>query len=198
MFNSHPPSKKSHLPHLLRIKAGQTLISRIAGNPVRTNTHFFKGRTYPCIGSPTMTCPLCEHVSNPRYYAYWPIRGSTGMAAAVELTESAELQLLEVLPDDAPPLGVLVQFHRPSGRRNNPVEVSIPYLRSNADDIIASTCKPVDEAVIRATLLRLWGCPERGESQSEADYQSVLLRLLSARYTRMCLPNESEGSESAA
>lgn len=185
MFRSDRPVKKTGLPHLIRIKSGQTLTARIAGTPIRVQTHYIFGRTYPCISSRDQSCPLCDHISTPRYYAYWPVRGSTGRAGAVELTELAETQLLEILPDSDPGIGVLVMFHRPGGRRNNPVEVSIPLVRSNSDAVIASTCQTVDPDLITDTLLRIWGCPERSPGITTSDYQNDLIPTLYHRYSRM-------------
>jgi len=182
MFRTNPPKPKKHLPHILRIKSGQTLTSRLAGNPVRTETHFFKTRTLPCIRETHGSCPLCQSVGNPRYYAYWPVRGKTAAAAAVELTELAELELMHTLGNDQCGYGRLITFHRPAGRRNNPIQISLPMHVPKDEESRQKKVQPVATQDVQATLFRLWECPETLVGESWAAYLERLAECLHNRY----------------
>ena len=188
MFHRTRPAPRVLFPHIVRVKAGQTVNARLAGFPVRVSTHYHSGRTHPCIRT-THNCPLCATTGSPRYYAYWPIRGATGKAAAIELTELAEFCLLQALPDPDSPIGTPVTFHRPSGRRNNPIEVSIPFALSNENLLKKTRVEPVDEDEIRRTLFHLWNLPER---PAGTDSDSHLLHcgdILLSRYDELVHPS---------
>lgn len=183
MFLNRPPEKKKHLPHIVRIKSGQTLNARLAGDPLRCFTHYADRRTYPCVRNHPDGCPLCAFVGNPRYYAYWPISGSTGLQAAVELTELAEWQLLQILERSANHFGHLVTFHRPSGRRNNPVQISTPAVLPKDDHARRQKIKPLEISAIQETLFRLWDCPERHPLEPMDRYLDRVEQTLHARYS---------------
>jgi len=185
MFTNQPPKAKEYLPHIVRIKSGQTLNARIAGDPLRISTHYTGGRTHPCLEATGLECPLCLHIGNPRYYAYWPISGSTGLQAAVELTELAELQLLQVLPENVSAVGSLVTFHRPNGRRNNPVQVSLPAVLPSDEKDRQKKIVPIPQTQVAKSLFRIWDCPPSLDRESFADYTQRLGRILLARYASL-------------
>ena len=185
MFLNERPPSRVQLPHILRVKSGQTLKGRLAGLPVRVETHYIKNRTLPCVRHTAPECPLCEHVGNPRYYSYWPIAGAQGMTAAVELTELAERQLIQLLPDDSLGWGTLVQFHRPSGRRNNPVEVSFPYNLSNNEENLKKAVINLAPEAVHQTLFRLWECPERAQGESLELFLTRCTHVLVSRYLHL-------------
>lgn len=185
MFLRTRPDRSKRSPHLIRVKAGQTLTTRIAGLPLRVHTHYFKSRTFPCIEGMATSCPLCQLLGDPRYYAYWPVVGSTGAQGAVELTDNAEFELIRNLPDHDSPIGHLVTFHRPSGRRNNPIEVSIPYTGANDDRPSKQHVEPIPVCDVQATLLRLWELPSRNAGESEIDYQNRLIVCCANRYNAL-------------
>lgn len=189
MFLDHAPSPRPQLPHILRVKSGQTLKGRIAGIPVRVETHYVKQRTLPCIKASAPDCPLCESVGNPRYYSYWPLAGKNGLPAVVELTELAELQLLEVLPKDRPSFGTLVQFHRPAGRRNNPVQVDIPFNLSAHEEDIQKGVVTLSPERIHQTLFRLWECPERLPGEALDLFLTRCVNVLLSRYLHIVNPS---------
>lgn len=193
MFLDRKPDTHEHLPHIVRIKSGQTLNARLAGNPLRVFTHFLDGRTYPCIRSAVPDCPLCEHVANPRYYAYWPISGSTGIQAAVELTELAELQLLEILPAHGQTFGQLLTFHRPPGRRNNPVQVSLPMALPSDEENRKKALRPVPAEKVQRTLFRLWSLPPQKDLESIDQYLQRMYGILACRYLSLATPRHATG-----
>lgn len=195
MFLSAPRPQQAHLPHIVRIKSGQTLNARLAGDPLRVLTHYHDGRTYPCLKAANGECPLCDAIANPRYYAYWPISGSTGNQAAVELTELAELQLLAILPPDRAHFGQLVTFHRPSGRRNNPVQISLPLVIPNDEEARQKKLVPVETHRVQLTLFRLWCCPPRDPCESIDDYLERIASVLHCRYLNLVGPRRVEGEQ---
>lgn len=194
MFLSAPPQTPVALPHILRIKAGQTLTVRLAGAPLRTATHYFRSRTQPCIKAALGTCPLCDNVANPRYYAYWPCRGKTGTAGAVELTQFAEQELMAILPTECFAIGTLVTFSRPSGRRNNPIEVSIPNALPQNELLRQDQTEAVPLDSIQQTLFRLWECPERGMAEPMDVYLQRACNVMLARYTGLCTPGHTSSN----
>lgn len=189
MFRAQPPKPKPHLPHILRVKSGQTVQARLAGDPVRALTHYFKGRTHPCLQPYEHGCPLCDVCGSARYYAYWPISGSTGLTAAVELTQLAELQLQALLDNTAPPIGTLLTFHRPGGRRNNPVEVSLPATLPHNDHDRKTQIAPIPPEQIQATLCRLWDCPPPRPAEPVDEYVLRIRPALYDRYAHLVNPN---------
>lgn len=184
MFNALPPTVSRPFLPLLRVKAGQTLRVRIAGSPVRTSLHYREGRSHPCIGA-THHCRLCDLVGPGRYYAYWPIRGSTGQPAFVELTELAEFTLLSLIEDEENPTGLPIQISRPSGRRNNPLEISRPYAAALDELHRRAAVAVVEPSEIHRTLLRLWSLPERDPGTSENDHARRCADILSTRFAAM-------------
>lgn len=192
MFLSQPPQKNTYLPHIVRVKSGQTVKARLAGPPLRCLTHYVSRRTQPCIKNHPQGCPLCQHVANPRYYAYWPIAGSSGLQAAVELTELAELQLLQIIGSNTPALGTAVTFHRPSGRRNNPVEVSLPACLPKDDHARQKKVLEIPNHAIQETLFRLWECPDRYDHEPHRVYFDRVQDVLFSRYTNQCLNNPDQ------
>lgn len=193
MFLDRPPQKQTHLPHIVRVKTGQTINARLAGDPIRCFTHYADSRTCPCLRAHPEGCPLCRTVGNPRYYAYWPISGSTGLQAAIELTELAELQLMQLLPSDVHHFGLLLTFHRPSGRRNNPVQVSLPSALPKDNHDRAKNIKPVPFEAIQETLFRLWDCPSRLPREPFDAYLARVQATMYSRYSHRRIDSRSTG-----
>jgi len=194
MFLNEPPKRENHLPHLVRLKAGQTLTTRLAGEPLRVHTHFATGRTLPCVNSDQTLCPLCELIGPPRYYAYWPIRGKSNQAGAVELTALAEQELLALFPEGNPPFGQRLQFHRPNGRRNNPVQISIPFLEDPHEKARKTEVVPVSPSDVQRTLFRLWEAPPMADGESLEVYLDRIIPVLAVRYAHMLQTPRNTGS----
>lgn len=179
MFTDRIPDchSPSHLA-ILRATPKAPVVGLKAGEPVRVLTHWYKGKTVPCVESSPLGCPICQKGVNKRYYAYYPIRSARGSAAAVELTATAEAQLVDSLrlcPDGHL---VLIRTSRAAGKKNNPLHVECEFRPCSPEEFAAFFSKHLDKDLMKRALCRLWNLPEWEPGINEDDFIEVTRRYL--------------------
>jgi hypothetical protein len=155
---------------ILRAKANRPVKGIMAGNLVRAMTHWFKGRTLPCVGTSNLDCPLCQKGIASRYYSYLPLRGRLGLAAVVELTSSAERELIDGLKCLNVGSVAVVTVSRASGKANNPLHVDLEFKQMDPEEYGKFFSKRLDNDLIKRALCKLWGCPEWEPGVNEGDW----------------------------
>jgi hypothetical protein len=179
MFTDHLPD--CHNPQhikILRATASRRVQGMLAGVPVRAFTHWYRNKTLPCCQSCRVECPLCTRGLSKRYYAYYPIRNSRGLTAAVELTATAEAQLLDHLHQSNAWEVPIITVSRPAGKKNNPLAVDCEYRTLSEEDFVKFCDKQIDEDLVKRALCRLWNVPEYGNEFKEDEYLQIVANYL--------------------
>jgi hypothetical protein len=156
-----------------RARPNKPVSGMIAGKPVRTKSHWFKGRTLPCLATEHDCCPLCVEGIPVRYYVYYPLRNAKGAAAIVELTATAEAELVDYLrtqPADSIPC---VKVYRAAGKKNNPVHCEVEFKPCSKSELLAFERVKLDVELIRRTLTRLWNLPHWPEGMNLKDFTDI-------------------------
>jgi len=144
---------------VLRVKPGKPIKGLITGSVIRTITHWYRNRSLPCLKEDLDLCPLCDRGVLQRYYAYYSIRGSRGAACMVELTATAEAEMVDHFRT-CPKGSVLVAtVSRQPGKRNNPIHVCSDYHACSPEELAEIRRLDLDPDLMARSLVRLWGLP---------------------------------------
>jgi hypothetical protein len=174
-----PDAQSAKQVTVYRAKPGRPICGLLTGSCVRVMSHWYRSKSLPCLKEDLNRCPLCDLGINQRYYAYYSLRGRNGTAAMVELTATAEGQLVDVAsccPQDSV---VLLTVSRAPGKKNNPLIVSAEYRHCSNEEIAQINRVDLDRDLMMRTLIRLWGLPEFPLGMREDDYN-----LIAERYTK--------------
>lgn len=158
---------------IYRAKPGKPVVGIQAGSPVRTLSHWYRGRTLPCLATESEKCPLCLAGIDVRYYAYYPIRSAKGNGAIVELTATAEAELedhLRTMPEESIPI---LKIYRAAGKKNNPVHCDCEFKPCSRDERLAFERVKIDRDLIRRSLTRLWNLPTWPEEMNLEDFTDI-------------------------
>jgi hypothetical protein len=156
-----------------RARPNKPVSGMIAGSRVRTETHWWKGRTLPCLATAEKQCPLCQEGVAVRYYAYYPLRNAKGAVAIVELTATAEAELedhLQTAPENSIPI---LKVYRAAGKKNNPVHCDCEFKPCSIEELTAFERVKVDVDLIQRTLTRLWNLPPWPEGMNLEDFTDI-------------------------
>jgi hypothetical protein len=163
---------------ILRASANRPVKGLIAGEIVRVMTHWYKGRTLPCVNNSQTECPLCLKSLSVRYYAYVPMRGKLGTAAAVELTATAEAQLVDYLRQQPEGTIPILTVTRAQGKRNNPLSVDVDFKCVSPVEFGNFFSKHLDKDLLKRALCRLWNTPEWDPGVNEFEYYQTVSNYL--------------------
>jgi len=148
---------------LIRPKPGKSAVVVLNGPPLRLFCHYFRRRTWPCVGA---GCPLCDRRASKRLYSYYPVLSLRGNPAVLELTPVSDQSLARQIAEYSDePVGV-VKVTRPTGRNNLPCEVSWREKR----DTDPKPNGEIERTFLVRTLCRLWKLPCPDGDPGSADW----------------------------
>lgn len=187
-----PEHEETNYLQLIRVKAGKSVCGVICGRPVRVFTHYQNGKTIPCAEREGEPCGLCLSGLKKRFYSYYPIIGREGSTAIVELTYSAEKDLLDLLRETGPsnsktPLFldeehvVTIKISRKAGKRNNPLAIELGAIKATEEQRKKMTEKWVEADEIIRTLAKLWDLPEQEKAEDFRQYIDRLQDVVAAK-----------------
>ncbi len=183
----HEPEELALVP-LLRARSNKPVSGELCGDPLRVFVHFAVGRSWPCTG---FSCTLCKRQVAKRFYAYYPVRGSRGGTAIIELTGRAEGELLHQMnPHTDVPSG-FIKVSRLSGKKNMPCKVewkSIEEYKDTAcvreDDNKNTGGGVLSESELKTALMRIWKLPTMNGEQEEREYLAKLNETIRLKTTK--------------
>jgi len=134
----------------------------------------------------------CVCRSKKRFHSYYPIIGREGSTAVVELTYSAEKDLLDLLRETGPsnsktPLFidekhvVTIKISRKAGKRNNPLGIEIGAIEATEEQRKKMAQKWVEADEIIRTLAKLWDLPEQEKAEDFRQYIDRLQDVVAAK-----------------
>jgi len=159
---------------IMRAKPGKPIQGLVTGSLIRVMTHWYKGKTLPCLLDSLNKCPLCKIGIAKRYYAYYSLRGAKGGAAMLELTATAEAELMDYAKQCPAGSVLLVTASRAPGKKNNPIHVSVEFRDCSAENMIAINKADLDKDIMKRSLTRLWNLPEWGLGMREDVYVEIV------------------------
>jgi hypothetical protein len=161
-----------------RAKPGRPICGFLTGSCVRTMSHWYRSKSLPCLKADLNHCPLCDLGINQRYYAYYSLRGRNGTAAMVELTSTAEAQLIDVASCCPKESVIFLTVSRAPGKKNNPLIVSAEYKSCSKEELAQIERVNLDRDLMMRTLIRLWNLPEFPLGMHEKDYSLIVERYI--------------------
>jgi hypothetical protein len=159
---------------IMRAKTNQQIQGVITGSAVRTIVHWFRSKSLPCLKATLKRCPLCDLGVPQRYYAYWSVRGKKGKAAMVELTATAEEELIDHFRRQPQGSVLLASVFRTPGKRNSPVHVNAEYRTVSPEEQAQLLRCDLDPELMKRSLVRLWNLPEWPLGMREEDYDEII------------------------
>ncbi len=173
---SEPPRQKGSVVvwRVVRIKPALLYRCRVCTqNLVWVPTHFYRGRSVPCVGE---GCRVCPEVAA-RWYAYVPSvfvkDGKLGGTAVVELPIGAALNLGELVERHVHDgehswLGVEFEAKRTKRTMRSPVSCQLVAVRESVVE------RDLDEVL--ESLCRMWGIP-RFDDATDMDVWKELVSI---------------------
>jgi hypothetical protein len=156
-----------------RAQANKPVQGMLAGLPVRVLSHWWRGKTIPCLKDEDQPCPLCDRGVDKRYYAYYPLRNAKGSSAIVEMTATAEAELTDHLKLGPKKSIPILKVYRLKGKRNSPVHCDVDWKPCSEKEWTAFERVKIDQDLIKRTLARLWNLPQWPESMTLKDYEQL-------------------------
>jgi hypothetical protein len=159
---------------IMRAKPNQQIQGVITGSAIRAIVHWYRSKSLPCMKAALNRCPLCDLGVAQRYYAYWSVRGKKGKAAMVELTATAEAEMMDHflhLPEESV---LLVSVYRTPGKRNGPVHVNAEYRTVSPEERVQLVRCDLDQDLMKRSLVRLWNLPEWPTGMPENAYDEII------------------------
>jgi hypothetical protein len=173
-FNSMPDVRSPRQVEIIRVKAGKPLTMYLTGDSLQVMTHWYKGKSFPCLKPELDECPLCQIGVVQRYYAYYGIRSQDGKPRMLELTSTAEGQLGDCFHKCPRDSVMLVTVGREPGKRNNPIHVSATYKSCSPEELGEIQRVGLDKQLMKRSLIHLWGLPTPNEKTSVHEYYEIL------------------------
>lgn len=155
---------------IVRVKPGKPLRMILTESSVRIMTHWYRGKTFPCLKEALKRCPLCQLGVNQRYYAYYAIRSLDGKPRMLELTSTAEAQLVDCYKVCPAGSIMYVLVSRERGKRNNPIMVSAEYRDCSPEEMAQANRITLDRNLMKRSLTHLWNLPAWDESDDIQTY----------------------------
>jgi len=173
-FNSMPDVKSPNQVQIVRVKAGKPLTMYLTGDCLQVMTHWYKGKSFPCLKPELDNCPLCQIGVVQRYYAYYGIRSQDGKPRMLELTSTAEAQLTDCFRNCPIESVMLVTVGREPGKRNNPIHVSGNYKNCSPEELGEAQRVVLDKDLMKRSLIHLWGLPTTNGNITVHEYYLTL------------------------
>jgi len=175
MFLEQMPDVRSpRQVEIVRVKPGKPLRMILTGDTIRIMTHWYRGKTFPCLKAALGRCPLCQLGVNQRYYAYYAIRSLDGKPRMLELTSTAEARLVECFKVCPSGSVMYVLVSREHGKRNNPITVSAEYRDCSPEDVAHANRITLDRNLMKRSLTHLWNLPPWNESDNLQTYYAIV------------------------
>jgi len=163
--NPYEGQKNGHIS-VIRVKPGHSVHGILVGTPTKSWIHYYNGKSLPCIRPQSASCPLCDEEIARRYYSWYPIRGRSGALALLELTASAEEELLSQARDIEKGELICINAFRTDTRKNSPVRVKVEAEIVEPDAYESWWKNAPTEQVTQRILMSLWGIPHPGQEES--------------------------------
>lgn len=169
-LDERPRFQSNHQLQVYRATANRPIQGLLIGEPTRVMLHWWKGKSLPCVANDRRDCCLCDKEVPVRYYAFYPILGKSGSIALVEVTATAEAELMDGLRMRSGSGVPVIKVFRAAGKKNNPLHVEVQFKTASESELESYSKNNPNPVQMKRSLCRLWNLPEWSDAEHVDSY----------------------------